>query len=227
MKTHRVIICFLFIMIALIFSACEKDKETEKISLLFTDQSCNAPCWQNITPGVTSFAQAVGVLSKTMFVKPSEFLSTPQYITPAYEYSRWAFKEDFNETGMIMYNIGDSVGVMQFNIRNGTNIGEMMDFYGEPDFISIASGIVEGRWLSINWFYPAEGIILRHDGYPWRSTSEYIDINSEFPVETVYYFDPNLYDYLLENNFITYYGEVTRDIIQSWSGFGMYDYFEE
>jgi len=227
MKFHRVIIWFLFIMIALILSACEKDKESEKISILFTDQSCIAPCWQNITPGETSFAQAVGVLSTTMFVKPSEFSPTPKHVTPNYEYSSWGFKEGFIETGMTIYYISDYVGLLEFSIDRSINIDEMMGFYGEPDFVSIASGIVEGRWLSINWFYPAKGIILRHDGFPWRSTGEYIDINSEFPVVTVYYFDPNLYDYLLENNFFTYRGEVTRDIIQSWSGFGMYDYFEE
>ncbi len=223
MRSNRLLLCFYWLLAAAILSGC-----VEKRSVLMDDPVCQYPCWQNITPGRTTFVQAVEILSQSMFFDSKGFSPTPSQIIEAYGYSSWVFTKSVREMGLVLYNIDDYVVLLDFSVSRNIHIEEMMDFYGEPELISVISGTAGSRWLDASWIYPSKGVVISLFDYRWKPEGAYARITPEMDIFDVYYFDTDAYESLMEKGMIIHnYWDIIQKSIQPWNGYGLVPYVEE
>jgi len=110
---------------------------------------------------------------------------------------------------------------MEFDVRGTLKIAKMIDFYGKPELVSAISGWNDSRWLDVCWIYPSQGILITHFDHNWRPEGNYASITPDLPVYEIYYFDPELYDTLVETVF---FGLTRREVVQEsirpWVDYG-------
>jgi len=200
----------------------------EKSSVLMDDSTCQYPCWLNIIPGQTSFAQSVEIVSKSLLFDTNRFSPTPGQIVEEYGYSSWLFIKNVRELGLTIYDIDGYVVLLDFAINRNIQIEEMINYYGEPQYISVISGTEDTRWLDVSWIFPSKGVVISLFDPWWKPEGEFARISPELDVSYVYYFNPEDYELLMEKEMLVHN---TQDIviksIQPWDGYGLFSYVEE
>lgn len=222
MNKHRILsisICFL-LLIGLV-QAC-KSKE----SVLIQNTTCQFPCWQNIRPGSTTVNEANQILLKLPFFD-SKPLATPVIVNETRSYNSWTFQKNIREMGGGIIYHNDLVAYIDFDVINKTKISEMVAYYGNPEFVSAISGQADTQWLEIGWIYPKQGVLIIHFNPNWRMTGSNVDITPSLKVYRVYYFDPNLYEILVEEMLRNGADRlIIEQSTQTWNGYGTYPYTE-
>lgn len=226
-KRFPLIICLLILSFLI---GCERmifGTEAKK-SILLDNLICQVPCWQNIYPGETTFAQAVEILANITFIQNPGSPPSPAYINEQYGYSAWSFTDDIRERGIGVYEIGKTVGLLEFDIRWNFRIDEMMTFYGEPESIFVISGMDDSRWLDVFWIYPSKGVILELFDFWWKPEGNMARITPDMKVYEVFYFDPEAYESLLERRILlsSYDSKVIKNNILPWKGYGLVPYVD-
>ncbi len=210
------------LLAAAILAGCQAKK-----SILLEDTLCEPPCWQNITPGVSSSEDALNTLRETTLLAstPSD---VPRKIDDVWSDSSWVFLDSLSEeSGRITY-FNDRVAYIRFYVNNNLRINEMITCYGEPELLSAISGWNDSRWLEVRWIYPTQGVLITHFDHNWRPEGNYASITPDLPVYDVYYFDPDLYDTLVETVFFQLTKqEVVEESIQPWVDYGLVPFTEE
>ena len=207
---------------ATILGGCQAKK-----SILLEDTLCEPPCWQNIMPGSSSREEVYQIVSGLSFIHTAP-LATPKRNDNSRSYDSWNFQENIRERGGRITYSNNIVAYMEFSESGNIRIGKMIDFYGKPKFISIITGWEDSRWLEVMWIYPTRGIVIIHFNHNWRPQGDYANITPDLPVNDVYYFDPDLYDTLVETVF---YSPTMREVVQEstrpWIDYGPMPYTEE
>jgi hypothetical protein len=213
---------FACLLAAAILAGCQAKK-----SILLEETLCKPPCWQNIQPGVSSSEDVLKILRETRLLA-STSSDVPRKIDDVRSDSSWIFIDSLSEeSGRITY-FNDRVAYIRFHVNNNLRIGKMIDFYGEPKLLSVISGWNDSRWLEVRWIYPTRGILITHFDHNWRPEGNYASITPDLPVYDVYYFDPDLYDTLVETVFFDLTKqEVVKKSIQPWVDYGPVPYTEE
>jgi hypothetical protein len=213
---------FRCLLAAAILAGCQTKK-----SILLEDTLCEPPCWQKITPGKSSSDEAYQILSGLPFLHTAP-LATPKRIDDFRSYDSWNFQKNMRERGGVITYFNDTVAYMEFDVRGTLKIGEMIDFYGKPELLSVISGWNDSRWLEVRWIYPDKGVLITHFDHNWRPEGNYASITPDLPVYDVYYFDPELYDTLVETVFFSpTRREVVQESIRPWVDYGPVPYTEE
>ena len=198
-----------------------------KKSILLEDTLCEPPCWQNIIPGFSSSEDALVILRGTSLLASTPS-ALPRKIDDFRSYNSWNFQKNMRERGGVITYFNDTVAYIEFDVRGAFRIGEMIDYYGEPELFSAISGWHDSRWLRVCWIYPTQGILITHFNHNWRPSGEYARLSSNLPVDDVYYFDPDLYDLLVETVFFQLTRlEVVQASIQPWVGYGLVTFVQE
>lgn len=210
------------LLATVILAGCQAKK-----SILLEDTLCEPPCWQNIVPGVSSSEDALNTLRETTLLASTPS-AVPRKIDDVWSDSSWVFLDSLSEElGWITY-FNDRVAYIQFHVNNNLRIGEMINFYGKPELFSVISGWNDSRWLEVRWIYPAKGVLVTHFDHNWRPEGNFASITPDLPVNDVYYFDPDLYDTLVETVFFQLTSqEVVQESIQPWVDYGPVPYTEE
>lgn len=213
---------FFCLLAAAILAGCQAKK-----SILLEDTLCPYPCWQNITPGVSSREDALKILRETTLLASTPS-AIPRKIDNVQSDSSWVFIDSLSEeSGRITY-FNDRVAYIRFHVNNNLRLGEMIDYYGEPELLSVISGWNDSRWLEVGWIYPTQGVLIIHFDHNWRPKGNYASITPDLPVYDVYYFDPNLYDTLVETVFFQLARpEIIQESILPWVDYGLVPYTEE
>lgn len=213
---------FSYLLAAAILTGCQA-----KTSILLEDTLCEPPCWQNITPGVSSSEDALNTLRETTLLASTPS-AVPRKIDDVWSYSSWNFQKNIRERGGVITYFTDTVAYMEFDVRGTLKIANMIDFYGKPELVSAISGWNDSRWLRVCWIYPDEGVLIKYFDHNWRPEGNYASITPDLPVYDVYYFDPDLYDTLVETFFFGLTKqEVVKKSIQPWVDYGFVPYTEE
>jgi hypothetical protein len=213
---------FACLLAAAILAGCQAKK-----SILLEDTLCEPPCWQNIQPGVSSSEYALRALRETPFLASTPSVA-PIQIDDVRSYDSWTFQENIRETSGRITFFNNRVAYIRFHVNNNLRINEMITYYGEPELFSAISGWNDSRWLEVGWIYPTRGVLITHFDHNWRPRGNYASITPDLPVYDVYYFDPNLFDTLVETVFFsTAKQEVIKKSIQPWAGYGLVPYIEE
>ena len=199
---------------------------------LFTGQPCKAPCWNNLTPGLSTGDDVnnfIDILSK----------------------NGWTGRDDrFYESGCQSIRISDIPGhyvnkAVEFKIQNQKltfiesvpedtpTLGEIVDHFGDPEYIEAILAVgPEGSGHIFNVFYPTQGLafdmlIGKNNTDPIKENIGYI--TRDMKVFTIQYFPPgDLLSYLTvkDSCYVGQDGAVENaqnaiaKYVQSWTGFG-------
>jgi hypothetical protein len=176
--------------------------------------ACAAPCWEGITPGITSFAEAREILSKKPFVS----LRSPG-LTPTIEWD-WVGGKN-RPTGMATCNpCTRSAPVLNYlgmSFEVSYKLQDIIDAYGEPTHIETILYPIDKQWnYSTSILFLNHGFKIGFQTYTKPIFSP--DLTEEFGVGFFPITDENTY-----NTQAIKVGEEPRTSV--WEGYKSYDFY--
>jgi hypothetical protein len=169
MKNKILIHIFLLAMI-LVTSSCSPTKIEEDPLTILEMKTCEPPCWQGITPGITTIAEANNLVPHIKFTSSGQDIIVPDDILTDEIYGPIV---RFREPEVEAYIYADEEGIVDYIMfkfpgRNHLHLGDCIDLYGEPQFIGLS--IIKGAEFVQNDFlvvYPNIGINFNKDMPRW------------------------------------------------------------
>jgi hypothetical protein len=146
---------------ALLTAACSRP-----VPGILSGTPCAIPCWQNITPGITSDSAALSILSDPTIVEQDSLresgLTTGSGTLLFPGHAFWLTNGD---GGMVLYNQGK---VFQITVTPADSLPltEVMNAFGEPERIYVTER-TSGVTCYLAWlFYPVNGLMVSVSGCP-------------------------------------------------------------
>jgi hypothetical protein len=141
------------------FAACapppplRDDALLQDTSLITTDSDCTAPCWRGITPGVTSWGDALTILEDDTTLENVNVQEDDQSSAKA---------ADFQQKGgasccQIISNDGEIIGVIFLRVAPTTSIGELIAAQGRPTYL-VGSQYTDDQAV-INLIFPEKSLV--------------------------------------------------------------------
>ncbi|MCX6083243.1 MAG: hypothetical protein NTW32_27260 [Chloroflexi bacterium] len=203
---------FLLIIICILFSthlsACSTTISSPTPSTNIGDggflsgNPCSAPCFHNITPGVTTEKQALEILSLELDIKNCD---------------RWEKNNNGVNRGISCSNIGitfdDSnlVNVVSFRPTQIITIGEVIKKYGNPDAILVTSINPSNKQIgTVNMMVYYDSLNL-NISLADQNSGEF-ELKPTTLIGNIGYSDQNSY-------------KLKRRYFQKWNGYGLYKQF--
>jgi hypothetical protein len=189
----------------LALTSCQKqttESSTQPNNLgLLEDFPCNAPCWQTITPGITSVDEVKNVLNNSIYVK--DYLE--EKMDNEVKLIQWVSVT--NSLNSISFCKG-KVFTLFFQISYKFYLSELLAKYGFPDFVRVREAVpVEELMISFHIYYPAKGITAN-----LLLPLKEVEIKPDSQIQNIVYYNPD-FDDCLPGFF-----EVNDGI--SWPGYG-------
>ncbi|GAP12468.1 hypothetical protein LARV_00203 [Longilinea arvoryzae] len=197
------------------------NKILQKPSVILTSTQCDPTCWYGIHPGQEEPYAIYTALSKIKEVNPDSLIienDRDDRISDIH----WNFQRPAPDgTGAIYFN-DDRVTAISITTVNSIRLGELFDKLGEPERYWTEIGQREyGEYARIYLFYPAKGY-LADVLIDFEPGATQVEIRRSTPVFRVTYFDPDLFQDLLETRIlIDEPAKTRRGSFVPWSGFGM------
>ncbi len=184
-------------------------------SCFVDNMKCEAPCWQGITPGLTTRAEANEILENLDFIESI-------YYT---EESRRPFDGRFNifdkqDAWMgSLYLLDDKVVYMSFSGELSATFGEAEEQIAPAQKVLLFSHYLKGITIKVYNFDQGVaygtanfyGAAIKHRFSPKTS------------INTLQFFDPDIETELIEKNFFTireFQSGNFMDNLQDWQGYG-------
>ncbi len=157
---YRRLVIILIALIALVLVACSPtvnllDENNLKDTSLLSGEPCEAPCWNGITPGETTFRDA------KILVEDDSRYSKVEEVTPEEETQERLFGFSDGEANVccqIYSRDGDIVESMLFLLSPLMTLGEVVDKYGDPTYLT-GEEVAEGQAIMF-LLYPDVPIVL-------------------------------------------------------------------
>lgn len=146
---------------------------------------CQPPCWEGITPGRTSGAEAVNLLRRSPLVRASTVTSGAPLPYGRIEW-RWT---DGAWGGMILYSAEAVTTPVEtiFPSLPLFRLGDVIRRYGEPNSVrAFIYPTPDGpRYHSVTLFYLSKGILLN------RETEDQFDLTEDLLLEVAFFAPSN------------------------------------
>lgn len=167
-------------------------------------RTCAPPCWEGITPGQTSFQEAMEILTNM----PSARSTTPtgtgvQWEGKGQSYYGNAALE--NESSRILYLF------IRFNLKQNISLEEALSVFGDPLYVH-PDACAHGR-CEVYVIYPESGLALMTTSISTHDDTVMIDRSSE--VQGIKFFIPGIDNYLKLVPSLGYE-------VRKWEGYGTY-----
>lgn len=156
---HQKKILFLFfssflLACALLFS--DNTHADRPLSTLFDNLVCEPPCWNHITPGITTREQLLDTLGKIP-VDKSEIIESAGRGKAFVYYERYYPVSDLTRDQVIFKLVDSIVVELEFeSFLTNMSLSYMLNQFGEPDY-AIQEMYGEIGWMTI-LFYPSRGV---------------------------------------------------------------------
>jgi hypothetical protein len=186
---NKILIYLSLLFFILITSSCTLQQTAKDPLTILTMKTCEPPCWQGITPGITTVADANNLVRKIVF-----FPTTPDILAPSNIYTDEVYGPivRFLEPNVEVNIYADEQGIVdyimfKFTGRNPLYLGDCINLYGEPQFIglSIIRGI-EFTQNQIQVTYPNIGVNFYTDMPRWTVLVK-IPYSSSTKISTIVY----------------------------------------
>jgi len=222
MNKRAIGIAFLLVASSLLVS-CQSHTRT---STLLADNLCKPPCWKAITPGQSTRQEVLAQLASLPEVKVDSI--TENHVNE-HQNNVWSdFTQEVAEVGVRVYFDDQIALATEFDARDAITVAQVIEKTGEPEWSFAKSGCADTRWLSIGLLNRTRGIYIEYfDSFLQRD--EKAEISPDNPVFSVTYFEPSLYDKVLNSYIIL---DATDDPItfskslKPWSGYGEVAYLD-
>jgi hypothetical protein len=188
-----------------------------------TNNPCSPPCWQGITPGVTTMSEAVEILN-TLNITNTNI--SPESVT-SFEIFDKTTGWQFLDFGRVYFNeINDVIQCIVINPLKDLKVDQLVSLYGPPSHILIFKGFGDYTFIKTFMIYKSSGLLIDillvpydHNNKPKIGQSDVID--------AVYFCNPQIFggylNYLFNRN--PQQAQQEFDVFsQPWHGFGEYEY---
>jgi hypothetical protein len=187
------------------------------------ENPCSPPCWQDITPGITTESQAIEILNQNKITKKEPFQES---LLPYLIFDK-SICQKFLDQGGVCFDENKEIiqGIGIVPIEN-LSIEQLISLYGDPSHVLFFKGWGDFSFVVKIVVYESMGIYVDlkiapydHNDKPAIEPSDKIDMIS--------FYNPTIFrDYLnkLYNTNLDQ-GDQEIDVFsQPWHGFGEYEY---
>jgi len=196
--------------LVLFFAACAPPPELRDPNMLqdtglITGDPCEAPCWRGITPGETSWSDALTILEDDTTIENLQ--------TQADDNSNAALAE-WNQKGgsaccQMYSDDGELVSVLLLRVAPNMTLGEVIERHGEPTY-AVGSSFAETQ-AAMNVVYPEQNMVIYVFSEGVTGT-----ISESSEVFAVLYVIPSQMDLLIQ----------TSDL-HAWEGYGAFEQYSD
>jgi hypothetical protein len=171
-------------------------------SSILTSTECEPPCWYGIRPGETTSWEVLDFLLIQDWVigrSINEWTTGDETTQIA-----WKFQRPAGDTAGYIYFHGDRVTAISISTIGSLNVSEAFLLLGQPaSMVAINKEITTRHWIEIDLIYQVE-------------------ITEGTPVYRIIYFDPRLYEELMESGILIDESiDTITNNIQPWLGLGV------
>lgn len=189
--------------------------------------ACEPPCWQHITPGLTSHQQFLDSLQRIPHLVPG---SLRDYGLPSRGFqdfirARYQFPSEA-ETYLDAYLLNDKVAVLVFVGGWDLTLGQAISKLGEPTDIAVFR---YGGDVFVQMVTPIKGIAFGYSsvGHPswWHSR-----IEPDIRIDSIQYFALDAYQPMLDAELLSYSSvgaSATLAKMRQWKGYGDLSQYED
>ncbi len=181
---------------------------------LFGNQPpCGLPCWNNITPGITSRNAAVKILKETAYIDKS---SIKESGSNEFGGCRWNWKVAGRRIAPTLSWENGVVREISLGLTFDISIDDILKEFGPPEAVGVIEGGTPENWYWVlDMFYPQSGIQVK---VYTPDFSSLIEPSTE--VGAIVLFSPTS----IENRLTELYPDSTSNslnwLFKSWKGFG-------
>jgi len=169
------------------------------------------------------------VLARLASLPEVKMDSTTENHVNEHQSNVWSdFTQEVAEVGVRVYFEGQIALATEFDTRDMITVAQVIDKTGEPEWSFAKSGCADTRWLSIGLLNRTKGIYVEYfDSFLQKG--EKAEILPDSLVFSVTYFEPSLYDKVLNSYIIL---DATDDPVtfskslKPWSGYGEVAYLD-
>ena len=180
---------------------------------LFKNPVCDPPCWENITPGVTTKADGLAILSKIDTVD-QPIIDTKIPFAGLDDEIDFHFYKDLRKQGF-MDILNDRVSMIGFGPIFAITLQNVIRLFGPPQSILV---VQSGEIYGVTFLNPQKGISY---GYIFNNGATEIKPGDE--ISGVYYFDPKQYQLFLNYGVFSYFqlsSDEASKRMRPWKGYG-------
>jgi len=205
------------IVLVVLFAGCMPALQNKAA---FDNPICPPPCWQNITPGITTKKDALNILSKISFVdQPVIDMSTSSMgFEDQIRFSAYTGSQR-HAAGSIFIS-GDRVVVIAFETHLGT-MQKAIDLFGDPEYILV---VQTGFFDEVTLLNTSKGISFAYKLFGYESlAASGIEPNTE--IDYVIFYDPNQFQAILNSKILSAYtldSDGTKKFLRPWTGYGSF-----
>lgn len=185
---------------------------------IFGNSSCSWPCWQGITPGITTSTEALQKINDSPLVIVNSIQVEGSMTDQGKAFWQWklSHNEESVVSGMMKWKDGTILWI-NLNTDSIVPIGVIMNGFGEPQKIEVidCTEIIEGpQWWCTTLYYATDGFEIDIE---WeRLGNEDVSITSNYPIKSVYLFEPST----IEDWLLSWGLNPTNRDFQDWKGYG-------
>ncbi len=186
---------------------------------LFYTSPCKAPCWENITPGVTTEQDALTIFAK---------FADRQGVSDLQDQSQDGYIDDIHFSlpngGLILgETLNRRISVMHFEgeFEGPLTLEQAIQLFGEPESVLVETFGMYDQIILLN---PTKGIAFGWPIVPPTFTpgvaSGQAEINPNNKVGLVWFFDSTQYDQFLNAGHLGFSALVIKNNLHPWTGYG-------
>jgi hypothetical protein len=210
---NKILIHICLLAMILVTSSCTLQQTAKDPLTILEMKTCEPPCWQGITPGITTLDEANNLIQHISF-----FPENPDILAPVdiFLNNDIGLSVNFSEPQIRVEISIDDQGIVdyikfKFTDRNLPRLGDCTNLYGEPQAIGLS--IIRGREFTESRFqitYPQITLGFFRDMI-FRPNFVKIPYSSYTRIKNIIYFsrpiEPTDYDYIFpwnENGVLEY-----------------------
>jgi len=186
---------------------------------LFGNSSCSLPCWQGITPGITTSTEALQRLNDSPLVLKDSIQSEESKTGLGNAHWRWKIDDKRpEEKGNIVW-ANEIVLRMELTAYPNVSVGETINRFGSPEKIDVidCTDVPEGehRYWCATLYYAQSGFEI-HIGWEGSWIGNDVQITPSDPIEFIRVFKPSTIEEWLSSLGLDSRHRDLRD----WKGYG-------
>jgi hypothetical protein len=155
---------------------------------------CKPPCFEGVTPGVTTKLEAVEVLKQSPIVDPNSFNLTPYSGTRAFDTFGWGWKQSSKKRGYLAFSTTPDYKVILIRPELGRyKLTDIFKAYGEPSHVNAFHQYTSGnapQVYFVKFVYLSQGFLIEQ-----RTGDKYPELTSDMEVENPEFFVPDAKGY--------------------------------
>jgi hypothetical protein len=233
MKKRKNGLCLLFCLLILLGgNSCNPTPPLNaNQSTIINDDSCSPPCWKRITPGKTTWEEAVLIIQAISWIDET---STKNFSPTRHEEEiNWSAKSGSGDSRGRVYFSNDVVSVIEIHPENANEpdssilkFSDMLAKLGDPEFVQVSWWRGEKAIMGVQIVYPQKGYAFLNYYYtPLELPSKTISIRPTDSVLGVWYFDTEFYPLIFTSGPIDRMNiTLFKKGLQPWKGYGEYEW---